>query len=76
MATTILGRRVAPSQHDPFHPSLHGGAHLLQVLNDLKWNLVRPQGLEAVMRVRCSQGLDISSYSGARPALQCPLGQS
>ena len=25
------------------------------MLNDLKWNVVRPQGLEAVMRVRCSQ---------------------
>jgi hypothetical protein len=43
---------------------LSGALSFLQVLNDLKWNLVRPQGLEAVMRVRCSQGLDVSSYSG------------
>ena len=32
-----------------------GCSWLPQVLNDLKWNVVRPQGLEAVMRVRCSQ---------------------
>lgn len=25
------------------------------MLNDLRWNLVRPQGMEAVMRVRVSQ---------------------
>ncbi|XP_068661634.1 protein transport protein SEC24 C-like [Aristolochia californica] len=32
--------------------------------NDLRWNLTRPQGLEAVMRVRCSQGLQVQEYSG------------
>lgn len=36
-----------------------------QVANDLRWNIVRPQGLEAVMRVRCSQGLSVESYQGA-----------
>ncbi|KAG9454824.1 hypothetical protein H6P81_007728 [Aristolochia fimbriata] len=32
--------------------------------NDLRWNLTRPQGFEAVMRVRCSQGLQVQEYSG------------
>jgi protein transport protein SEC24 len=35
------------------------------VLNDLKWNIVRPQGMEAVMRVRCSQGVVVDNYIGA-----------
>ncbi|KAK3254205.1 hypothetical protein CYMTET_36578, partial [Cymbomonas tetramitiformis] len=36
-----------------------------QLYNDLHWTVVRPQGLEAVMRVRCSHGLSVSNYSGA-----------
>ncbi|GAX84456.1 hypothetical protein CEUSTIGMA_g11876.t1 [Chlamydomonas eustigma] len=48
-------------QYTPFNPALDHD----QVLNDLKWNLVRPQGLEAVMRVRCSQGFEVDSYLGA-----------
>lgn len=35
-----------------------------KLYNDLRWNLTRPQGLEAVMRVRCSQGLQVQDYSG------------
>lgn len=35
-----------------------------KVYNDLRWNLTRPQGLEAVMRVRCSQGLQVHDYAG------------
>ncbi|GFR39599.1 hypothetical protein Agub_g59 [Astrephomene gubernaculifera] len=35
-----------------------------QLVNDLSWNVARQQGLEAVMRVRCSNGLDVESYSG------------
>ncbi|XP_058078018.1 protein transport protein SEC24 C-like isoform X2 [Magnolia sinica] len=35
-----------------------------KIYNDLKWNIARPQGLEAVMRVRCSQGLQVQEYSG------------
>ena len=31
---------------------------------DLRWNVSRPQGLEAVMRVRCSQGLSVVDYHG------------
>lgn len=35
-----------------------------KLYNDLRWNLTRPQGLEAVMRVRCSQGLQVHDYAG------------
>lgn len=30
-----------------------------------RWNICRPQGLEGVLRLRCSAGLDIESYIGA-----------
>lgn len=36
-----------------------------QILNDLKWNVSRVQGLEAVMRLRCSAGLEVDSYTGS-----------
>ncbi|VAI29058.1 unnamed protein product [Triticum turgidum subsp. durum] len=35
-----------------------------KLFNDLRWNITRPQGFEAVMRVRCSQGLQVQDYSG------------
>ncbi|KAG1331481.1 Protein transport protein Sec24-like [Cocos nucifera] len=35
-----------------------------KLYNDLRWNISRPQGFEAVMRVRCSQGLQVQGYSG------------
>jgi protein transport protein SEC24 len=35
-----------------------------KLYNDLRWNVTRPQGLEAVMRVRCSQGIQVQDYSG------------
>ncbi|KAI5067109.1 hypothetical protein GOP47_0017637 [Adiantum capillus-veneris] len=35
-----------------------------KLYNDLRWNLTRPQGMEAVMRVRCSQGLQVQEYVG------------
>uniref|UniRef100_I1R612 Zinc finger Sec23/Sec24-type domain-containing protein n=1 Tax=Oryza glaberrima TaxID=4538 RepID=I1R612_ORYGL len=35
-----------------------------KLFNDLRWNFSRPQGFEAVMRVRCSQGLQVQDYSG------------
>ncbi|CAK9176518.1 unnamed protein product [Ilex paraguariensis] len=35
-----------------------------KIYNDLRWNITRPQGLEAVMRVRCSQGLQVQEYYG------------
>ncbi|GBG78109.1 hypothetical protein CBR_g26046 [Chara braunii] len=35
-----------------------------KIYNDLRWNITRPQGLEAVLRVRCSQGLMVQDYHG------------
>ncbi|XP_022773266.1 protein transport protein Sec24-like At4g32640 isoform X2 [Durio zibethinus] len=35
-----------------------------KLYNDLRWNITRPQGFEAVMRVRCSQGIQVQDYSG------------
>ncbi|KAK3032913.1 hypothetical protein RJ639_034961 [Escallonia herrerae] len=35
-----------------------------KLYNDLRWNVIRPQGFEAVMRVRSSQGLQVQEYSG------------
>lgn len=36
----------------------------VKLYNDLRWNITRPQGFEAVMRVRCSQGIDVKEYHG------------
>ncbi|XP_075657285.1 protein transport protein SEC24 C-like isoform X1 [Castanea sativa] len=35
-----------------------------KLYNDLRWNVTRPQGFEAVMRVRCSQGIQVLEYEG------------
>ncbi|XP_004298636.1 PREDICTED: protein transport protein Sec24-like At4g32640 isoform X1 [Fragaria vesca subsp. vesca] len=35
-----------------------------KIYNDLRWNITRPLGFEAVMRVRCSQGLQVNEYRG------------
>ncbi|VFQ80673.1 unnamed protein product [Cuscuta campestris] len=35
-----------------------------KLYNDLRWNITRPQGFEAVMRVRCSQGIQVQEYNG------------
>ncbi|KMZ62821.1 Protein transport protein Sec24-like [Zostera marina] len=35
-----------------------------KLYNDLRWNIGRPQGSEAIMRVRCSQGLQVQEYIG------------
>ncbi|XP_059643619.1 protein transport protein SEC24 C-like [Cornus florida] len=35
-----------------------------KLYNDLRWNITRPQGFEAVMRIRCSQGLQVQEYFG------------
>ncbi|XP_015571531.2 protein transport protein Sec24-like At4g32640 isoform X1 [Ricinus communis] len=35
-----------------------------KLYNDLRWNITRSQGFEAVMRVRCSQGIQVQEYSG------------
>ncbi|KAM7280123.1 hypothetical protein ACFE04_007257 [Oxalis oulophora] len=36
-----------------------------KLYNDLRWNITRPQGFEAVMRVRCSQGIKVQDYHGS-----------
>ncbi|CAL1382089.1 unnamed protein product [Linum trigynum] len=36
----------------------------VKLYNDLRWNVSRPQGFEAVMRVRCSQGIQVQEYHG------------
>ncbi|XP_057422859.1 protein transport protein SEC24 C-like isoform X2 [Lotus japonicus] len=35
-----------------------------KLYNDLRWNITRPQGFEAVMRLRCSQGIQVQEYYG------------
>eukprot|EP00775_Hariotina_reticulata_P004086 gene4086-4333_t len=45
----------------PFNPLMDQD----QLLNDLKWNMNRPQGLEAILRVRVSNGLDVDGYVGS-----------
>ncbi|XP_021281643.1 protein transport protein Sec24-like At4g32640 [Herrania umbratica] len=35
-----------------------------KLYNDLRWNITRPQGFEAVLRVRCSQGIEVKEYHG------------
>lgn len=46
--------------YHPFNPL----ADTAQLANDLRWNLMRPQGLEALMRLRSSTGLSIQDYYG------------
>ncbi|MCO5560069.1 hypothetical protein L7F22_013675 [Adiantum nelumboides] len=46
--------------YHPFSATLDSA----KLYNDLRWNLTRPQGMEAVMRVRCSQGLQVQEYVG------------
>lgn len=57
LATTTGGTVYS---YAPFNPI----TDFDQLVNDLLWNVARQQGLEAVMRVRCSSGLDVESYSG------------
>eukprot|EP00884_Botryococcus_braunii_P013212 jgi/Botrbrau1/21892/Bobra.0249s0021.1 len=35
------------------------------LFNDLRWNVLRPQGWEAVGRLRCSAGLAVERYAGS-----------
>ena len=46
------------------YPNFDTQLDFAQLHNDLRWNLMRPQGLEAVMRVRASAGLGVSEYGG------------
>ena len=46
------------------YPNFNVQLDFAQMLNDLRWNFLRPQGMEAVMRVRASQGLGVAEYGG------------
>lgn len=48
-------------RYTPFRPS----ADMNRLYDDLRWCLMRPYGLEAVGRVRVSQGLVVESYAGS-----------
>ncbi len=62
MSAAALSSPPRSGLHSRRHASLPPSSS--QVLNDLRWNLARPQAMEAVMRLRCSQGLDVASYVG------------
>ena len=46
------------------YPGFNVEQDFAQLHNDLRWNLIRPQALEAVMRVRASAGLGVQDYNG------------
>jgi hypothetical protein len=45
----------------PFNASLDHE----ELVNNLLWNVQREQGFEAMLRLRCSQGVDVESYIGS-----------
>jgi protein transport protein SEC24 len=47
-----------------FYHGFQSSVDSAKLYNDLRWNLTRPQGLEAIMRVRCSKGLQLQEYYG------------
>lgn len=47
-----------------YYPSFHGGRDGKRLSAELTRNLTRPTAWEAVMRIRCSRGLKISSFHG------------
>lgn len=59
---SVIPRTTGGQVYD-YHPfsALSDPAKLY---NDLRWNVTRPQGFEAVMRVRSSMGLQVQEYSG------------
>jgi hypothetical protein len=60
---SVLPRLTGGSlySYQPFNAAVDSA----KLFNDLRWNLTRPQGLEAVMRVRCSQ-VRTAAPGGAR----------
>jgi protein transport protein SEC24 len=47
-----------------YYPYFHGSRDSERLFADLKRNVTRQTGFEAVMRVRCSVGLSVASYHG------------
>lgn len=67
--TPLLLHR-SPSHHTQggslyHYPHFNPQLDFAQLHNDLRWNLTRPQGLEAVARLRVSNGLSVGDYQGA-----------
>ena len=48
-----------------YYPSFAPPLDAEQLTADLRWNVSRPQGLEAVLRLRCSTGLSVVDYAGS-----------
>jgi protein transport protein SEC24 len=48
-------------RYAPFQPARDHA----QLLNDLVWAVRREQGCEAMLRLRCSQGVDVDGYVGS-----------
>ncbi|KAK9809653.1 hypothetical protein WJX73_000552 [Symbiochloris irregularis] len=46
--------------YHPYSPAVHDD----QLANDLRWCVCRPQGWEAICRLRCSEGLEVDRYLG------------
>lgn len=64
---TSLGLCVKIYYYNGFQASVDSA----KLYNDLRWNATRPQALEAIMRVRCSQVfLDISYRLQSSPCLE------
>jgi len=47
-----------------YYPAFHAGRDGPKLSAELHRNLTRPTAWEAVMRIRCSRGLKISSFHG------------
>jgi protein transport protein SEC24 len=60
---SVLCTETSGSMHryNPFNPAADGA----RFHNDLRWCLMRPQGFEAVARLRVSTGLAVDNYVGA-----------
>jgi protein transport protein SEC24 len=60
---SVLCTETSGSMHryNPFNPAADGA----RFHNDLRWSLTRPQGFEAVARLRVSSGLSVDNYVGA-----------
>ncbi|KAG0465602.1 hypothetical protein HPP92_019766 [Vanilla planifolia] len=63
LASISVVPRTTGGQVYYYHP-FSALADTAKLYNDLRWNISRPQGFEAVMRVRCSQGVQVQEYSG------------
>lgn len=61
LSTLCTGTSGSLYRYNPFTPGADGP----RLHNDLRWALMRPQGLEAVARLRVSKGLAVDNYVGA-----------